>query len=90
MDNYKTLTNLTEDEARNAYKFIVQNRYKYNRREMAHQLEIKEGSIWGMMQRLKEAGFDIPRMARRSILKNPDFLKELRKLDEKIDKTIEE
>lgn len=90
MENYKTLTQLTEEESKEAYKHIVQNRYRYTRLEMAHKLQIKEGSVWGMMQRLKQAGFDIPRLGRRSVLKNPDFLEELKKIDGKVERPIEE
>ncbi len=79
MDNRrKGLGSMTEKQVKEAYRYFVEHAYTDTTKSIAEHLSVSVSTINGMAKRLRGAGIDLPRGIRHSVLKDEDFLGELR------------
>ena len=84
------LNRMTEQQMKEAYKEVVSLAFTKSRRQIAEKLGIGYASVNGMFKRLADAGFDLPKRKKVSVLQDEEFVAELKGIFSKSSQSAEE
>jgi len=74
----KNLKNMTEAEVKETYKKVLKLVFSKTSRAISEETGLSVPTVNGMLRRLKRAGFDLPRVGKADVLKDEEFLSELK------------